>query len=481
MHDSVECCDCADHAFAKRDDHEQPVALGDVVRVPRRPAALLSLGDERSRQLEKQQRSRNDQARRHGQPREEQEHPADLRDGVRRDVWLGDPPARPIVPRRSCPEEHHAEAHHDVSADHHTVVEALAVIDRREHLLESERENDRADHLQHRQQAADPVVGVVGRGEPRVVDPRPADREGGEQEPDDRRANVVSRQVVREPTCCSPERDRERQVVQQLQRCCDVPRFVRVASGQRTPAVGSLRSPCGHGPNLLKASAKGRRPVPVPADRSRPATPSCWQPVRGRCDPQRIATNVSHIKDYRTRVAEPPRRLLDPSRSRCQRRMRTSFNNEGRPTARDRGLRWDTLVRPIFLMPGVSKRCRARPWESVADLVGADASCSDEQAGAHQLPRGEPGQPDSEGSSHFPTTSERAARPASTASGARFITRERAPGQASAGRTRSSQRSDDRHASRALCTRMRSSTARPIGTDPADRVVANAMAPGGMA
>lgn len=36
--------------------------------------------------------------------------------------------------------------------------------------------------------------------------------------------------------------------------------------------------------------------------------------------------------------------------------------------------------------------------------------------------------------------------PASTASGARLITRERVPGQASAGRPRSSQRSDDRHA-----------------------------------
>ena len=83
------------------------------------------------------------------------------------------------------------------------------------------------------------------------------------------------------------------------------------------------------------------------------------------------------------------------------------FENKGRPPHGTGGCGGTTLVILICLIPGVSKRCRAEPWECVADLVGADASCSGEQAGAHERPHGEPGQPDSEGSSHCPTVSER--------------------------------------------------------------------------
>ena len=39
-----------------------------------------------------------------------------------------------------------------------------------------------ADHLQHGRQPVDPVVGVVGRGEPAEVDPGPADGEHREKE-----------------------------------------------------------------------------------------------------------------------------------------------------------------------------------------------------------------------------------------------------------------------------------------------------------
>jgi hypothetical protein len=45
--------------------------------------------------------------------------------------------------------------------------------------------------------------------------------------------------------------------------------------------------------------------------------------------------------------------------------------------------------------------------ECVADLVGADASCSGEQAGAHERPHGEPGQPDSEGVVALPKKDQR--------------------------------------------------------------------------
>ena len=82
--------------------------------------------------------------------------------------------------------------------------------------------------------------------------------------------------------------------------------------------------------------------------------------------------------------------LADPSRSRSQRRTRTSLNNEGRPTAGTGDCGGTTLALLICLRPGVAKRCRAQPWECVADLVGAGASGSGEQAGAHERPSGGP-------------------------------------------------------------------------------------------
>ena len=107
----------------------------------------------------------------------EQGHPAGLGHDDRDDVR----PAR-LAPRRvlaggARPLEDHRHAHDDVARDHHPVVDGLALVDRLEHRRQAEREHDHPDHLHHRRQPVDPVVGVVGRGEPREVDPRPDDRE----------------------------------------------------------------------------------------------------------------------------------------------------------------------------------------------------------------------------------------------------------------------------------------------------------------
>ena len=67
-----------------------------------------------------------------------------------------------------------------------------------------------------------------------------------------------------------------------------------------------------------------------------------------------------------------------------------------------------TLVLLVCLMPGVPKPLQSAPWECVADLVRAGASRRDEQARANKRPRGEPSQSDSDGPSHFPTSTERA-------------------------------------------------------------------------
>ena len=201
----------------ERDDHQQPVALGDVVRVPRR--GRLALGHERAAELEGDQ---HDEHRDSSRRRERRRWRA-----TTQPTW-----AMPIVAmyeraagarsgswRETC---HHrktsADAHDHVARHHHAVVERAAAIDRREHLLQPERQHDDADHLHHRRQAEDPVVGVVGRREPRVVQPRPAHGERGEREPDDAGADVVLGDVVGQLVGGRAEGDDDGQVVEQLQR-----------------------------------------------------------------------------------------------------------------------------------------------------------------------------------------------------------------------------------------------------------------------
>ncbi len=123
----------------------------------------------------------------------------------------------------------------------------------------------------HRQQAAYPVVGIVRRREPRIVDPRPANRERGEQKPDNRRTNVTRREVVRELIGRSPECNRERQVVQALQRRRDPPCLMRVTARHRASTMRALLRPCPHGRNVLESGVQirfGRRELGHPAWRS---------------------------------------------------------------------------------------------------------------------------------------------------------------------------------------------------------------------
>ena len=56
-----------------------------------------------------------------------------------------------------------------VARHHDAGVEDVSLIDRRERLLHLEREHDHAEHLPHRREPEDPVVGVLARREPRVV------------------------------------------------------------------------------------------------------------------------------------------------------------------------------------------------------------------------------------------------------------------------------------------------------------------------
>ena len=216
--DGVDRRDRADDPLAERDDHEQAVALGDVMRVPRRPA-VAALGDARARASRSPiSTAAIANVAPIGRSTIASTTQNDLRDRDRPDVGHRRRPPRRIVARRARPQEHHRHAHDDVAGDHHAVVEHVAVVDRRERLLEAEREHDHADHLHHRREAQHPVVGVVGRREPRVVDPRPGDGERREREADDPRPDVTRRRRSARARSRRPERDDERQVEEQLER-----------------------------------------------------------------------------------------------------------------------------------------------------------------------------------------------------------------------------------------------------------------------
>jgi len=144
---------------------------------------------------------------------------------------------REVVAVDLRPQEQGRHAHDHVARHHHAVVERVAVVDRLEHLRQAEREHDHADHLHHRGHPEEPVVGVVGRREPRVVHPRPDDRERREREARDPRPRVAIGDEVRELVGRGAERDDDRQIEEQLQRRGAAAFLVRIATGEAAAPV----------------------------------------------------------------------------------------------------------------------------------------------------------------------------------------------------------------------------------------------------
>ena len=203
----VERGDGAEDDLSQRDDDQQPVALGDVMRVPRR--RHLALCDERRGHLDHDEQPEQRQAERDGRLQDHEQDPAELQRPDHHDVRPRRRGAVGIVPDDLRPQEQQREPHDDVARDHHAVVERLAAVERREHLRQPEREDDHPRHLHHRRDAEHRVVGVVGGREPRVVQPRPAHCEGREHEPADRHGGVPLSEVVgeaRRRPCRRPRR-----------------------------------------------------------------------------------------------------------------------------------------------------------------------------------------------------------------------------------------------------------------------------------
>ena len=192
----------------------------------------LALGEERAEELERDQHGEAAKLAPIERSGDGERDPADLGDADRGHVRAGRRRPLGIVARDLPPQEDQRHAHDHVARDHHAVVQRAAVIDRREHLLQPERQHDDPDHLHHRRQAEDPVVGVVGRGEPRVVQPGPAHGEGGEGEAQDAGADVVLGDVVGQLVGGRAEGDDDGQVVEQLQRRGRAVVLVGVAAGE---------------------------------------------------------------------------------------------------------------------------------------------------------------------------------------------------------------------------------------------------------
>ena len=230
------------------------------MRVPRRAALAAVLGDVRRDELEDDQGGRERERRRERQVDEDEHDPAELDDRDEDGVRQGGASASGVVLRGAQPQRDRGDAHDDVAGHDHAVVDVLALVERVEQRREAERQHEHAEHLDHRGDAEEDVVVVVGRREPRVVDPRPPDREHREQEPGDRRCPVPELEQVRRLRARLAERHDEREVEEQLQWRRGAVRLVRVAPDHAPQAVVEGRASGCLGVRVLRLAHRAALP-----------------------------------------------------------------------------------------------------------------------------------------------------------------------------------------------------------------------------
>ena len=258
----------AEQPLAEGDDHHQAVALGDVVAVPRRSRRPAGLGDHRAGELQSDQQARRraNIVSRHRRVGEQQQDPADLGDDQRcttipcEHARAGSGSCRPA--RSHC--DHHRHPHDHVADDHQPELSrwSLVAVSEANISRQPEGQHQHADHLHHRGEPEDPVVGVVRRGEPREVDPRPANRERREAgSASDALADVVLGERVGQLVGGGAERDDEGQVEEQLQRRRGPAVLVRVAarpSGAPRAAASGMAEESRE-PSRLRPRRRGSR------------------------------------------------------------------------------------------------------------------------------------------------------------------------------------------------------------------------------
>ena len=209
---------------------------------------------------------------------EDQHHPADL--GDRDGSGIGEAGAAPggILPGCAQPLEHHGDAHDHIAEHHDRIVEVPAVLDRGEHARQADGQDQHTDHLHHGDEPENPVVGIIGRGEPGEIDPGPADGEACKAEADQRGGVVALRQRMGDLGGREAKANDERQVEQQLEWRCDAVSLVGITSAH-APGVMVERSGVG------RRSGHGRSFI---GDRSSSPTRECGSQKTRESNVQRL-------------------------------------------------------------------------------------------------------------------------------------------------------------------------------------------------
>ena len=221
-------------ALAEHDDREQAVALGDVVRVPRRHPGPL--GPHRHGELgdDKQEEDREAGIVRQQQPQQ----PRHLHDRDAQHEPVRGLPVLGVAARRPRPLGQHRDPHDDVADG--AGEEVLAA----ERVVDAGGEDEHSRHLHEGEQPVGHVVGVVGRGEPGEVHPGPPDGEEHHQIAEQRVADLVVGDAVRQLGGDLRDRHHEGEVEQQLQRGGDPVLLVDRSAGHRHPPAQGVAAGC---------------------------------------------------------------------------------------------------------------------------------------------------------------------------------------------------------------------------------------------
>lgn len=200
--------------------------------------------------------------RRHGCHRGE--HPPGLGDGDGDGVGARCPAVVGIMASGAQPEQDERDAHHEVAAHHEGIVGIQPVRRVVESLRQAECQDEHTYHLHDGGNPEQHIIVAVGGCVPGEVEPRPRDREDGEQVRTDSGGRVPVRYCRGQFLRRRAERDDVGQVVEQLERCDRT----RAAAGnqprERPQAVAQLPPEIGGKfVHALRHDHPPRLPLPV--------------------------------------------------------------------------------------------------------------------------------------------------------------------------------------------------------------------------
>ncbi len=157
------------HAFAEEDDREQPVAFGDVMRMPR--GAAPTFRPSRNQQLSHHEDEEGGQQPVSGHQFGGAEQPPDLDQADPGGVAKRGTSASRMLPGGTQPLRDEADTHQEVAERDG---QEVPIVEGGRHAGGKQKDTG---HLHHGEQPVRDIVGVVRRREPGEVHPRPPDSE----------------------------------------------------------------------------------------------------------------------------------------------------------------------------------------------------------------------------------------------------------------------------------------------------------------